>query len=213
MVYNSFMTNQTTKTKRTQTARTKFSKEKIIREAIRLFGQYGFRGATLAEIARAAGLTEPGLLHHFPSKEHLLMDVLGERDRVDQENLGVFRNKGTNVLDGFQTLVEHNETVPGLVQLFTVLAAESINPEYPGHEFFIRRYQTLKLQTTESLAQAQARGEIRTDIQPEELTVMIFALMDGLQVQWLLEPELVSMSKVFGLFVQVLNASSPADKN
>lgn len=79
------MTNQTTKPRLTQAARTKFSKEKIIREAVHLFGQYGFRGATLAEIARAAGLTEPGLLHHFPSKEHLLMDVLEERDRVNQE--------------------------------------------------------------------------------------------------------------------------------
>ena len=141
------------------------------------------------------------------------MDVLEERDRVNQENLDTFRNEEANVLDGFQTLIEHNETVPGLVQLFTVLVAESINPEHPGHEFFIRRYQTLKLQTTESLAQAQARGEIRTDVQPEDLTVMIFALMDGLQVQWLLEPELVSMSKVFGLFVQVLNASSLVDKS
>ena len=70
--------------RRTQAERTQLRKEQVIREAIRFFGQNGYHGAKLADIAKAAGVTEPGLLHHFPSKAHLLMEVLAERDRLDR---------------------------------------------------------------------------------------------------------------------------------
>ena len=46
--------------RRTQAERTRASKEKIIQAATKLFAEQGYRGAALAEIARAAGLTEPG---------------------------------------------------------------------------------------------------------------------------------------------------------
>src|SRR5512136_2390054 len=77
--------SEKTAPRRTQTERTRQRKEHVIREAIRFFGQNGYHGAKLADIAKAAGVTEPGLLHHFPSKAHLLMEVLTERDRIDWE--------------------------------------------------------------------------------------------------------------------------------
>ena len=83
-MYNQLVSEKTTP-RRTQAERTQQRKEQVIREAIRFFGQNGYHGARLADIAKAAGVTEPGLLHHFPSKAHLLMEVLAERDRIDQE--------------------------------------------------------------------------------------------------------------------------------
>jgi AcrR family transcriptional regulator len=198
------MTNHTLP-KKTQVERTKFSKEKIIREAILYFGKYGYRGATLAEMSKAAGLTEPGLLHHFSNKENLLKDVLEERDRVYMDRLNSVQKEGVKVLEELQAMLDLNATTPGLVQLFTVLAAESIDPTHPAHEFFTHRYQMITSFLSDALAKAQAVGKIRKDICPKDLAVMIFALMDGLQVQWLLEPEKVHMSKVFGLFLQTLD--------
>src|SRR5512135_3831933 len=84
MVYNQPMSEKTVP-RRTQAERTRQRKEQVIREAIRFFGQNGYHGAKLADIAKAAGVTEPGLLHHFPSKAHLLMEVLAERDRINRE--------------------------------------------------------------------------------------------------------------------------------
>jgi|WetSurMetagenome_2_1015567.scaffolds.fasta_scaffold71296_3 AcrR family transcriptional regulator len=193
------------KPRRTQAERTQQRKEQLIREAIRVFGQYGFRGATLAEIARAAGVTEPGLLHHFPRKELLLMEVLAERDRLDGERFAPAAPGEEG--DPFETslqLVKYNETVPGLVQLFTVLVAESIDEQHPGHEFFRQRYQAMREQTTEVIRKGQARGEIRSDIPAEDLEMMLFAMMDGLQVQWLYAPEKVDMARIFEQFVRLL---------
>ncbi len=41
----------------------------ILEAALDVFSQAGFRGATLDQIARAAGLSKPNLLYYFPSKE------------------------------------------------------------------------------------------------------------------------------------------------
>ncbi len=193
--------------RRTQAERTRASREKIIQAAIEFFARQGFRGAKMADIARAAGLTEPGLLHHFPSKTHLLMSVLEERDRIDKERLrAILQQEGSHFRDAVTELVEHNETVPGLVQLFTILVAESVSQEHPAHEFFVHRYQRERAHMTEAIAQAQQAGEIRLDIPAETLTVLVFAMMDGLQVQWLLEPEKISMSGMFHALMEMLKA-------
>lgn len=191
--------------RRTQAERTRASKEKIIHAAMDLFAQQGYRGATLSEIARAADLTEPGLLHHFPSKNHLLMAVLAERDRLDKErfDLSGMDNEG-DLFSSVLNLVEHNETVPGLVQLFTTLVAESVQEQHPGHEFFKLRYQRVCAQVIDTLRAGQQRGTVRADIAPEDLAVMIYAMMDGLQVQWLYEPEKVDMARLFEKFIQLL---------
>lgn len=191
--------------RRTQAERTQQRKKQVLRAAIRFFGQYGFHGARLADIARAAGVTEPGLLHHFPSKEDLFMEVLAERDRLDHELYDPATHaKAGDPLKSLQELVAHNETVPGLVQLFTVLVAESIDQQHPGHEFFKRRYQDLRKQTLAVLTKAQASGEIRNDISADDLVVMLFAMMDGLQIQWLYEPDKVKMAGLFDQFLALL---------
>jgi AcrR family transcriptional regulator len=199
------MRSDQTMARRTQAERTKQRKEQVIHEAFHFFGQYGFHGAKLSDIAKAAGVTEPGLLHHFPSKEHLLMEVLAERDRLDRERFdpAMHEKEGVSLIS-LQELVEHNETVPGLVQLFTVLVAESIDEQHPGHDFFKRRYQDLRDQTIDVLKKAQARHEIRNDIPAKDLVIMLFAMMDGLQIQWLYEAEKVDMARLFGQFLELL---------
>jgi AcrR family transcriptional regulator len=197
--------NKKAKPRRTQAERTRQRKAQIIREAIRFFGQNGYHGARLADIAKAAGVTEPGLLHHFPGKALLLMEVLAERDRIDRERFDPARHAGTNdSLVPLQELVKYNETVPGLVQLFTVLVAESIDEQHPAHDFFTQRYQTIREQNIAVLKEAQARGEIRSDILAEDLVVMLFAMMDGLQVQWLYEPQHIQMARLFEQFLRLL---------
>lgn len=206
LAYNRRMP-ETQPSRRSQAERTRASREKIIRAAIEFFARQGFRGAKMADIARAAGLTEPGLLHHFPSKTHLLMNVLEERDRIDKERShAILQQEGSHFRDVVTELMEHNETVPGLVQLFTILVAESVSQEHPAHEFFIQRYRRARADMVRTLAQAQQAGEIRADIPAETLIVLIFAMMDGLQVQWLLEPEKISLAGMFRAFMDLLEA-------
>jgi len=45
------------------------NREAILAAALDIFAARGFRGATLDQIAQAAGLSKPNLLYYFPSKE------------------------------------------------------------------------------------------------------------------------------------------------
>lgn len=50
----------------------------ILDAALDVFSAQGFRGATVDQIASAAGLSKPNLLYYFPSKEAMHAAVLSE---------------------------------------------------------------------------------------------------------------------------------------
>uniref|UniRef100_UPI002B26AEA8 TetR family transcriptional regulator n=1 Tax=Marinovum sp. TaxID=2024839 RepID=UPI002B26AEA8 len=52
------------------------NRELILQAALQVFSQYGFRGATLDQIANESGLSKPNLLYYFPSKEAMHQDLL-----------------------------------------------------------------------------------------------------------------------------------------
>lgn len=52
------------------------NREAILDAALDVFSQFGFRGATLDQIAEAAGLSKPNLLYYFPSKEAIHATLL-----------------------------------------------------------------------------------------------------------------------------------------
>ena len=56
---------------------------RILNEAVVLFGEHGYAGTSLADIANAADISKAGLLHHFSSKDELFAKVLERRDQED----------------------------------------------------------------------------------------------------------------------------------
>ncbi|WP_426505115.1 TetR family transcriptional regulator [Dactylosporangium sp. McL0621] len=85
-------------------------------------------------------------------------------------------------------LVRRNAGQPEIVRLFAVLAAESLAPDHPAHDYFAARQRTV----LDSLAALAA--PVCAD--PEALAHQIMATMDGLQLQWLRDPagtDLVAM--------------------
>lgn len=61
------------------------SQDRILDAAKKVFAARGFRGGSLNDVAVLAGYTRAGLLHHFPSKESLLLALLERRDsRIQQ---------------------------------------------------------------------------------------------------------------------------------
>ena len=176
-----------------------------MQEAAKSFGVYGFRGATLSSIAQAVGLTEPGLLHYFPSKVHLLRGVLEYRDQQDVEKYkAIFDRDSSTLFDSMQDIVARNEQTPGLVQLFTVLVGESIRKDHPSHDFFVNRYTNLKKMTRKSLTNYINAEGLATECDIDQLVSLIIAVMDGLQIQWLLNPQDMSMSESFNLFSKII---------
>ncbi len=178
-----------------------------MQEATKLFSTYGFRGTSLSLVADAVGLTEPGLLHYFPNKVKLLQGVLEYREEEDEKKyLAMIDLENANligVIKVLENLVSENENIPGLIQLFTVLVGESIREDHPSHDFFVDRYAYVRQQFAQVFARL-SEIEQKSDSDPDQLASITIAVMDGLQIQWLLDPENVSMSESFNLFSKMI---------
>ena len=170
---------------------------RIVRTAFAAFSALGFRNASLVQIAADSGVTRAGLVHHFPTKESLLIAVLEERDRLDHEQFFADMAApidGLDVLGRFLRLVHANDSRRGIVSLFAVLSTEASDPDHPAHEYFVTRYVNLRRQLRAAFADLADRGLLRPGVQVDGLEIELIATIDGLQVQWLLDPASVDMA-------------------
>src|SRR5690349_9196969 len=174
----------------------------IVGAALEVIAERGYRGASLAAVAEKVGLTQQGLLHHFPTKEALLVAVLEERDQWDAVPATQWR------VDLLASLVEYNAMRPGIVQTFSALLGESVTDDHPAREFFTRRYERVRADMA-----ATPRGEfgdrLPAGLTPEEAAPLLVAVMDGLQYQWLHAPEAVDMPGAFRSFLALLGQPAP----
>jgi AcrR family transcriptional regulator len=185
----------------TNAGRSAAARQRVLGSALKAFGVRGYQGSSLAKIAADAGLTTAGLLHHYPSKEELLTAVLVERDRLDGARFRLGGFTGLDALDRLVQLVSYNAASPGLVQTFTVLMGESVSEGHPARNWFRERYPRRRANLTSALQAGIEAGEIRADLDCQSLAAEIIATIDGLQVQWLLNPEDVDMVAVFTHYI------------
>lgn len=163
-------------------------REQILDIATERFAQSGYSGTSLAVIAQDVGLTTPGLMHHFPSKQHLLLAVaerrfdlaaqLAETAPVDTDGLGPLRL--------MLRLSGMFASQPGLMELFVLVSAEAADPTSPAHELYAARYERV-IGELETLFHASVEaGLLRADVDYRAVARECIALADGLQLQWVL---------------------------
>ncbi|KOX30809.1 TetR/AcrR family transcriptional regulator [Streptomyces sp. NPDC003444] len=181
-------------------ARSEERRAVIVRAALEVIAERGYRGATLAAVAERVGLTQQGLLHYFPTKEALLVAVLEERDHWDTSGGGGREGWRLDLVD---SLVEYNAMRPGIVQTFSALLGESVTDGHPAREFFTERYAQVRAHMAEVL-RLEFGERLPGGLTPERAAPLLTAVMDGLQYQWLLDPSAVDMPGAFRDFVRLL---------
>ncbi|MFC5744898.1 TetR/AcrR family transcriptional regulator [Actinomadura rugatobispora] len=162
------------------------------------FAQTGFYGATMKDVARRAGISYTGLMHHFPSKEDLLIAVLefrGEQSTRLMEAAGARDPVGQplKALEGLLAVSADNSLSPGLLELHCVISGEATSPEHPAHAYYTERYRKLRQFFTAAFTALGERGELRSPVPAETLATMTLALLNGLQAQWLYDRDTVDI--------------------
>ncbi|MFC8225704.1 TetR/AcrR family transcriptional regulator [Streptomyces sp. NPDC057287] len=183
-------------------AKGRAKRREILDQAMSLFGEAGYRGASLRVIATRCGISHTGLLHHFPTKEALLLAVLEHRDDVDDEWLSLGGTTGVRRLRRFAELAELNAARRGIVELFSVVSAEATAADHPAHGYFVRRYENSVAGARLAYEQVRLEGALRAEIAPDDAGRQLIALMDGLQVQWLLSDCAADMAGVLRAHIE-----------
>lgn len=179
---------------RGQYAKTPQRRQEILDAAFDVFAASGYRGGSLRDIADRVGMSLAGLLHHFTSKSELLVSVLTLRDDVTTHRFGAIEGvPGEDMLRGYVRLINGNESIRGLTELFCILSAEATAADHPAHDYFVQRYEFVSRVLTRAFEDAEAKGQLRPGVAPRQAAIDLIALTDGIQLQWLLRPEVTSM--------------------
>lgn len=165
-------------------------REQVLDEAQRLIGEKGYHGFGLQELASRCGLTKAGLLHHFGTKDQLLIALLRDRDARNAEavltrqsstpsGMQTVDHQRLAFIEALKTIVERSVQQPELVRLQTILRVEAINPGHPAHAYFEAR-EAGKLDIV-------AQGVRAFTASPRSTARQIIAVITGLEEQWLRE--------------------------
>ncbi|WP_181801974.1 TetR/AcrR family transcriptional regulator [Streptomyces shenzhenensis] len=189
-------------------AKTPARRAEIVRAARDSFAEHGFTKASLRDIAERAGITHAGLLHHFDNKDELLAAVLTERD-TEEWQYGLSQVTAMDHLAPYLgELLRHHQKTPELMRLWIELAATASRPEHPANGYFVQRYDRGREHFAQGMREKADRGELHAGLNPEDAATLLQAVLNGLQLQWLLDHDL----DIVGPVLMFMRMAFPQDE-
>jgi AcrR family transcriptional regulator len=156
----------------------------ILDAAFDVFSRNGYTATSVNEIARAVGISQTGVIHHFAGgKIALLRAVLERRDAAAVSVLA--GRTGRDFLRGLVEISRTQRDQRGVVQLYTILAAEATDPEHPARAYFVERFRAIADGVAEAYEQVRAEGGLREGVDPRRAALSSLASIEGLQLLWL----------------------------
>jgi len=156
-------------------------RELLIRTAIEVFAEQGYRGSSLREIAARAQITPAGLLHHFTGKEELLLAVLERRE--ERLASAVETHRPRSVAEHAAVVIADGEQSACLTRVIAVVSSEASASGHPLHDLFRERRSRELERITAGVVVDQARGLIDPELDPGSAAAVVLSAMDGLHVQ------------------------------
>lgn len=186
----------------------KLSRARIIEIAFEHFASNGYRGSSLGRIAAEVGISQPGLLHHFPNKAALFHAVLAERDARSLAVASVRAEELAelpigDLLEFFARVVRHNADNRHMVQLAHLAAAEAAGADHPAHGWVTGRVGYLREVVSACVRKGIEAGDIHPDIDPDRVAALLVAASEGLENQWLLDSS-IDLVASFDAFLVML---------
>lgn len=159
----------------------------ILRAAVRVFARHGFFGAQVADVARAAGVAAGTVYLYFRNKDDLLVSIF---ERVMTQAIADGRAALAGVADPIERLrriarlhLERLGSDRNLAVVFQVELRQSTK--------FMERFSQTQLREylgiiRDVIADGQAAGLLRSDVNPTFAAKMLFGALDEMATDWML---------------------------
>ncbi|MCP4214889.1 MAG: TetR/AcrR family transcriptional regulator [bacterium] len=187
-------------------------KEQILQAALQVFRKNGFAGATISDIATAAGIGKGTVYEYFSTKDEIInqsfsffvrsftagFQAVLELELPAKERLLL-------IMGGFSEILETDSME--LVELMFDFWSESIREHEPkGFIFKEMRlfYETYRGIFVDLILAGMTEGDFTKNINPRSVASMLIGMLDGLLVQWVLDKESVDYRDIINTAVTVL---------
>jgi AcrR family transcriptional regulator len=191
-----------TRGRRGSYAKTKGRRRAIAEAALELVLEKGHRALITADVAQRAGLSEPGVLYHYPTKDDLLLAALRLSDEYEWSTMPLGESIRRAPARAAESLRRIN-----IVRLHTAMFGESSDPSHPAYAYFKERWRVGDERMVESITRLQAAGAIGPDIEPYRVSRWIHTAWEGLQLQWLAEQNFDITAELQSLIERILGVS------
>jgi AcrR family transcriptional regulator len=150
--------------------------------ALRVFAERGYDGASMDDVARAAGITKASIYHHVSGKEALLERGLGRALDALFAIVEESAAREGRAIDRLRYIVGRvAETTMHLLPELTVLFR--IHGASKSERDAVERRRTFDRLVTDIIAQAQRDGDVRADLDARLLARLIFGMSNSV-VEW-----------------------------
>jgi AcrR family transcriptional regulator len=190
------------------------TRERLLDAARSVFASSGFHGASVEEIASAAGFSTGALYSNFDGKEDLFLALMEreitEHSREIAEAVARRASVAERATGGAAAWMTMIEREPELLLLFMEFWAYGVRDPQVRPKVAARFAQVRELLTS-LVAEAAREFDLELELPAEHLAVAIDALADGIARQKLADPDAVPdelMGRVLSLLLGA--ASRPA---
>jgi AcrR family transcriptional regulator len=177
-------------------------RQQILDSAIALFAQRGVDRASLRTVGEAIGVSHTALRHYFSSRDELLVEVYKTHESVTFDDASSAQGSAVGAM---VEAAERNRSIPGLVELYATLTTDALQQPHAVTRAFVRdRFRSLRETLATWIESGQRAGRIAADIDPRDAAALVIAASDGLQIQWLLDPDAVDVGRSLSILERLL---------
>jgi len=177
-------------------------RQQILDSVIALLAQRGVDRASLRTVGEAIGVSHTALRHYFSSRDELLVEAYRTHEARAADDVPVAAASAVGVIIN---AAEQNRSIPGLVELYATLTTDALQEQHAVTRDFVReRFRALREDLAARIEAGQRAGTVAAGIDPLDAAALVIAASDGLQIQWLLDPDVVDVGRVLSILERLL---------
>lgn len=179
-------------------------REAILDAAVDLLAEVGYHGMSLRDVARHVGISHPGVIYHFPSKEALLMSVVQRYETqvgFDLDNLE--KLDALPVLDTLLEVTSRLNETPMIIEVECMMMVEASSEIHPAHDHYMRRSERLLSVLKRVWSRLQQDRKVAATEDPTHLAEIHAAVYNGIMIHWLYDREFDAAEELARYFLSV----------
>lgn len=186
------------------------TRQSLLKAALSVFSRKGYSATTLEDVAQEAGVTRGAIYWHFGSKAELFNALMEEYSARGSEIVQAAAAEGGSMVEILRRIfirllkaVESDQALKSVMELN--LFKTEYSPELS--ETLAKQVEngrTLLAGITQAMERGIKDGELRADMEAEDLARAFIAFQNGVLQLWLYDPEAFILSERASQMAEIL---------